>query len=124
MSGVLSNQQIADLLNLVTGTAMPDTCSIVGNVLVDNGEGGFSSTTVVEATVACRLRGTALQPSERVNAERLGWNISYTVDLPVSVTVTPSHQIIVNGRTFEVTGVIKEEDWSIKQVAVVKEVGS
>lgn len=123
MPGVLTDAEIAEFRGLVETLAMPDSFSIVRDTEVPDGAGGFTTTETTVASGDCRLRAGGLQPNERALAERLGWVVAYAVDLPYDIIITPSDRLMVNGRTFEVGGVVDSGVWAMTKVVIAREVG-
>lgn len=68
-----------------------------------------------------RLRRDGLQPSERIIADRLGWTVSLSMDLPLDTLVTPADRIAVDGRVLHVGGVIREGALGMVVTAVCEE---
>lgn len=124
MPSVLTDTEILEFRGLVEELAMPDSCTIGGGTLTANDSGGYTAGTGSTIAVSpCRLRSAGLQPQERAIADRLEWSVAYAIDLPYTVTVSPTHAIILSGRTFEVGGVVDDGAWAMKKVAIVKEAG-
>lgn len=123
MPGVLTDTEITEFRGLVEELAMPSTCTIGSSTMTANDSGGYSSDSGDVAVCACRLRSSGLQPSERAVADRLGWAVAYAIDLPYDVTVDPKQSIAIGGRTFSIGGVVDEDAWAMKKVAIVQERG-
>jgi hypothetical protein len=91
-------------------------------VRVPGPRGATEVPTTVEAGVG-RLNESGLRPTEQEMARRLGWSAAYTVDLPIDTSLTPTDTLIVNGRTFQVGGVLKGGKQGLFATAVVQETG-
>ncbi len=101
----------------------PDAFTLISDSSSDDTAGGFTDTgDVVMASGFCKLR-SAGSGSERSVAEKLGWQHPYVVDLPVTVIVNPAWRIMIQGRTFEIGGIVKAGNWGVQQSLVVKEHG-
>lgn len=102
--------------------AMPDTCAIRRVTRTKDGAGGSTTATATVATVPCRLRPAA-GGDERTIADALQWVVAYTVYLPWGTDLIPADTLLINGRTFQVGGVLKGGTYSKDYRAVCKEIG-
>lgn len=105
---------------------MPDPFQLVSDSSTpDSGMGFTDSGDTVQAAGFCRLRTAGVpgvgSTTEQDIADQRGWQVSYTVDLPVGVTVDPSWRVVIGGRTFEIGGVVETGAWALVQTLVVKE---
>jgi hypothetical protein len=55
-----------------------------------------------------RLRREGLQPFEGIRADRLSSTVTLSFDLPLDTLATAKDLLRVNGREFQITGVIRE----------------
>jgi hypothetical protein len=115
--------KIAGYRAKVETKAMPDYFEVRRDVEVSDNAGGQTTTELTVAAGLCKLRAAGLQPSERATADRLGWMIAYAVDLPYDLPVSPSDRLLVDGRVFEIGGVIDSGLWAMVRVAICREVG-
>lgn len=113
---------VASLRTLVPRIAFPDTYQIAVTSTTSDGAGGqiAGAPTVVEAGI-CRIR-PKLSGTEAEAAGRLGYTNAAAVDLPVTTALTPSHQLVIGGRTYEVGAVSVAGAWTIVATALVQEV--
>jgi hypothetical protein len=102
--------------------AFPDVFRLVRETTVSDNEGGFTNTPTTIASGSCRLRAIG-GGSERVVADRLGWQTPYAVDLHPDVQLRTSDQLIVNGREFEIGAITRAGAWSVIITAICQEVG-
>jgi hypothetical protein len=122
---ILTAADIDEFRFLVKDLAMPDAYDVLRTVSggTDEFGGTLPVTDAVVETGMCSLIAGGLQPSERVVADRLGWEVAYAVELPYDTLLTPEDRIRINGRPFEVGGVSKEGRWGLSAIAVVQELG-
>ena len=94
-------------------SALPSTCTIMSPVQTVNDTG--TRTTVhsgtVAADVACRMRPQAI-PKEQQTSEQLAAPATYILSMAYDGTLDPSYQIIYDGGTYAVTGVIDTGSWT------------
>lgn len=125
-SDVLSVADVADFRALIADLSYPDAYTVSrATVVADNRGGRITTWSTVEAGV-CKLNTagqSTLSSNERVIAERLGWDVVYSVSLPNDTLLTPADRLVVNGRTMEVGGVTKGGAWGLAAIAVVQERG-
>lgn len=73
----------------------------------------------------CQLRLTGANASEQAVADRLGWTLSYAIDLDDVTNVTPSDRLVLNStRKFEIGGVIDLGHGSTQKTLIVREVSA
>lgn len=115
---------VAGLRPVAEDLALPDSCT------VRRSEEGprdsrnnptYTDTTV--ATARCRLRGSAqMRPQERAVADRVQAVTPYAIDLPYTIALLATDDLIVNDtRRFEIVGIVKEGDYGVFAVAVCEE---
>ena len=98
-----------------------DSYQIVRTITTDDEGGGQSETTQVIEAGICAL--TAATARERVQAERLGWDASMTVRLRHDTLLTPADDLTINGRHFEVVGVVRGGVFAASATAYCVETG-
>ena len=86
--------------------SLPDTCEISRVTLEPDGAGGQTETWETIVTVACRVAPSGRSPQERVIAERLSNESTWTLTLPAETDVQAGDRIVVGTRTFRVAGVL------------------
>lgn len=105
MSGLLTTAILARIRAAATA-ALADECEVQRKTMTSDGAGGWKETWATVVTVACNVAPTGNQPTERAIADRLGSQVAYTVAMPAETAVTAADQIIIDGRTFRIAGVI------------------
>lgn len=70
-----------------------------------------------------RLRREGLQPNERIIADRLTSSVAMSIDLPVDTLATAKDRIQINGREFQIAGVIREGALGMVVTAICEERG-
>ena len=127
-SDVLTAADVDELRALVEDLAMPDVFRLVRDTRTYDDAGGSTVVTTTVASGPCRLRTSGVAGSgsaiERQIADQRGWVGFYVVDLHPDVTVLASDRLVINGRTFEVGGVVAGGVWSMTTTVVVQEVGT
>ena len=108
---------------MVEALGFPDSYAVLRETRVSDNRGGTTVTVTSVEAGSCALRTVGNQPEERALADRLGWSVPYSVDLPFSTILTPRDDLDINGRTFEVGGVLKGGAWAMTATAIVQEVG-
>jgi SPP1 family predicted phage head-tail adaptor len=119
---ILTAADIEEFRFLVKDLSFPDTYEVerpVEGSLDDMGQG--TTTTATVEVGMCGLRAGGLRPQEQVIADQLGWAVAYSVDLPMETILTPADRIRINGRRFEVGGVVDEGRWAMNKSAVIQE---
>ena len=102
---------------------MTDACVVVTKTTASDTAGGRSTSWTGATSTTCRVAPTGNQPQEQIIAQRAGTTAVYTISLPVSVTVTAKDRLVVDGRTFEVIGVLaRSTDWKTVTRCVCVEV--
>jgi hypothetical protein len=122
----LSPSLIDKLRLLRVRLAMPDTFEVRGpGTPVSDNAGGSTSTPVIVASGPCYVR--ALQGGdEQAVADRLGYTAAYAVDLPIELVVSTTDDLVINGRTVEIGGIVNRAGiarWSTVQTAICREEG-
>jgi hypothetical protein len=85
---------------------------------------GRKPTPNIVASGFCQLRLIGANASEQSVADRLGWTLSYAIDLDDMTDITPSDRLVLNGtRRFEIGGVIDLGHGSTQKTLIVREVG-
>lgn len=123
MSAV-SDAEIAEFRALTAELGFPDTYTITRTTYVSDGAGGQTPTptTVTETPGTCSLVAGGLNPTERVIADRAGYQTPIVVELPYATSLAPKDVLVVNGtRTLKVAGVLKDGDWGITAKAICQE---
>lgn len=90
--------ELASLRSLAE-SAMGDTVTIVTTTTVSDGAGGQTESTT---TTTSRGRLQLASGSETQSATQIQARGQYRLSLPVTTTVSPTDQIQVGGRTFEI----------------------
>lgn len=122
-SDYLSPAEVAEFRALVEGT-YPDTYEVLRDTDTPDDTGGWTTAETVSSTGACRLRPLGESAQETIVAERLEWQVAYSIDLPYGADVTPRDRLRVNGtRTFEIGGIVRGGAWGFWATAVCRETG-
>jgi hypothetical protein len=121
MSGVIG--QAVAIGRQVTAQYRPDTYQIVrGTVAIPDSAGGYTATPAVVESGGCVLTAGAIRPAEQAIADRAGATVTYTVrNMPHDTTLLASDTLTINGRTFEVLGVLRGEATDVAVTAVCQE---
>lgn len=120
VSDALLAEQRRQLLRRLT-----DSYEVLRDTRTDTDEGGWTNTEAVVGTGACRLRPLGESAQETIIAERLQWQVAYSIDLPHDASLTPRDRLRVNAtRTFEIGGIAQGGRDRWKQTVVCREIGS
>lgn len=99
---------------------MPETVYVQKKVSVSNGAGGFSESFITESTVDGRIGQLGKTPEEKEIASRMTYVSGYTVVLPSDTVVDETYQLQINGRQFEIKGVIRKSRTTALRVVCVE----
>lgn len=101
----------------------PDSYQVVrGASRTPDGEGGWTETPTVVETGTALLTAGATRPQERAIADRTQSTVPYVLrNLPYLTGVQASDTVQVNGRVFEVLGVLRPEAVNVAVTAVIEE---
>jgi hypothetical protein len=121
-SDILSSADVAELRALVQDLSFPDHFEVRRETQTPDNAGGHTTTTTTVAAGPCRLREIG-GGSERLFADRLGWQQPYAVDLPPTLDLKTSDDLLVNGRAMEVGAVVRGGVWALTITAIVQERG-
>lgn len=113
-------EALADIRPLVATEIWPNIYRIIEAETIDDNAGGWTSTPVVIEAGPCWLHPDAGGRESEV-AARLGYTTPYTVDLDITTRLTPAHTLEVDGRTFQVGSVSREQRYGPWAVAIVQE---
>lgn len=93
-----------DKLRALTVGFFADSCQVIPVTYSGGGPSAGRSEGAPIASVACRLRTTGFNPTEREIASRIQTGTTYAIDLPVGTPVGAKDIILVGARRFEVMG--------------------
>jgi hypothetical protein len=121
---ILTAADIEEFRFLIKDLAWPDSYEVLRSTTGGENEYGpiAGSEAVIEVGL-CVLSASGLTPREQATADRLGWQVAYSVEMPFTTLLAPSDRLRIGNRTFEVGGVSREENWGLLAIAVVQEVG-
>lgn len=120
MSAVIA--QAVAIGRQVAAQYRPDTYEVRRTRVVDDGEGGETPTTTTVESGGCVLTAGAIRPDERAIADAAGSTVPYTVrNLPHNTILTAEDELLINGRTFQVLGVLRAEATNVAVTAVCQE---
>jgi len=100
---------------------LPETVIIQRCSLESDGAGGSVETWTEAGSVGGRIGLIGKSEQERMIAERLGISQGYMVTLPAGTDIGEQDRLTIDGRTFEVVGVVRGS-WETARRAVCKEV--
>jgi hypothetical protein len=100
--------------------AMPDSMVVVTRTGTTTASGEQSYTSSNSTAQPCQLVGLA--GSERLIADRIRSDASWKLVYPTSVELTVQSQVIIGDRTLEVLQVVDQTEWSITNIAFLKEI--
>lgn len=100
---------------------MTETVYVQMVVAVSDGAAGSSESLQTVATTSGRIGALGRDPREREIAGRMGSVNIYVISLPADTEVTEKHQLQIDGRQFEIGGVIRASNATALR-AVVAEV--
>lgn len=107
---IFTDADIADLEALTAEFRPDDWILETPGTPVDDGQGGYVVpwTTVTSGTAAAgtgaRIEPAGYQAREQILAERPTAIGAWTISLPIGTPVAAHHRIIINGRSFYLTG--------------------
>lgn len=92
------------------GQLLPDVCSRLTVINTPDGFGGVTQTWATAATnIPCRL--DVKQEREITQAGAIQQFTGYMLSLPYDTTVNAADRILLNGVTYAVTGINKNQSW-------------
>ncbi len=100
--------------------ALPETVYIQRLTRVMNDTGGWSETWATVATVKGRIGPSGKEAEEREIAGRLGVTQAYTATRPAGTERDESDRLQIDGRQFEVKGVIRRSQATALRVVCVE----
>lgn len=119
---VLTDAEIAEFRALAEDLGMPDTYDLISRTQVSDGKGGTTPSETTVESGACSLTAGALNPVERLIADRANYQTPIIVELPMATVATPRHRLVVNGtRALSIAGVLKDGRWGITARAICQE---
>jgi hypothetical protein len=99
-----------------------DTYRVIRTTRTPDGEGGWASVTAIEEQGAAVLTAGATRPDERALADRVQSASPYVLrNLPHTTVLRADDTVEVNGRTFQVLGVLRTEAANVAVTAVLEE---
>lgn len=99
-----------------------DTYEVRRTTGVDDGEGGEVPTTTTIESGGCVLTAGARQPSEQAVADAAGSTVPYIVrNIRYDTVLTAQDDLRINGRVFQVLGVLRNEAARVAVTAVCQE---
>jgi hypothetical protein len=119
---------VADLAGMreTVDSALPDTCTVIDDVLTSDGAGGQTVGSTTTATYACRIAprlatGTGqLKDAEVLGAGRITIQAPWLITMPTGAVVSAtSHIADSHGRHFEVFAVLapRSDELSVMSLA-------
>jgi head-tail adaptor len=101
--------------------ALPDTGTIQKVTRAVDGMGGHTDTWSDQGTVVCRISPTS-GSGEKFVADRKGAVQSWTITVDQSVDITVKDRFAIDGRTFELVGLMAARSWEVSRRLVAVEV--
>lgn len=102
--------------------AATDAYDILRAVSTDDGEGGSTAVESVAESGRCILTAGATRPEERAIADQQGSTVPYVVRaLRWDSVITAQDVVRINGRRFEVLGVLRPESMRAAITAICEE---
>lgn len=101
---MLTSDQL-DAMRETLEASLPETARIMRLSLVANGKGGQTEESDEVEEVAARLEPLNERREESTFGGRLGSVVAWIITLPYGTEIQQADQLVINGRTFEVTGV-------------------
>lgn len=102
--------------------ARADTYEVRRTTGVDDGEGGETPTTTTVENGGCLLTAGATRPEERAIADQAGSTTPYVVrNIRYDSILTAQDELRINGRVFQVLGVLRNEAARVAVTAVCQE---
>jgi hypothetical protein len=101
---VLTSTELAGM-QAVQATTMTQTATITRRTRVSDGMGGHTEAEAT-STAFCRLAPTANMPVATIYAGRLGERLPWRCAFPVGTDVEESDMVTVDGRDFEILGIL------------------
>lgn len=117
---LFSASQIAGFQRLANDS-LPETATISRNTPAADGYGGYTDSWATSSTVAARIAERRLRPDEQLIASQIEATVVYTIRLPADTDVRERDRIVINGRTFEIAGVVRKT-WPVMLKVVCTEV--
>lgn len=120
MSAVIANA--VAIGRQVAADYRPDTYEVRRTTGVDDGEGGEVPTTTTVESGGCVLTAGARQPTEQAIADAAGSTVPYIVrNIRYDTVLTAQDDLRINGRVFQVLGVLRNEAARVAVTAVCQE---
>jgi hypothetical protein len=120
MSAVIS--QAVAIGRQVAAQYRPDVYEVRRTTTVDDGEGGETPTTITVESGGCVLTAGATRPAEIAIADQAGSTTPYVArNLPYNTVLTAEDELRINGRIFQVLGVLRAEATNVAVTAVCQE---
>jgi SPP1 family predicted phage head-tail adaptor len=108
-------------MRAIAEASMRDTCAVVRDTSTADTGGGITTTADTVAVTRCGLSAVS-SSAERAVADRMGWTVAYSIRLPFGTDVTPSDRLVVDGRTYEIGGILTNDRTATAKIAVCQEV--
>lgn len=120
MSSVIS--QAVAIGRRVAADYRIDAYQVVRATRTPDNEGGWTEAPAVVESGTAVLTAGATRPDERALADKVQAVTPYVLrNMPYTTTITASDTVTVNGRTFEVIGVLRAEAVNVAVTAVLEE---